>query len=68
MNMALDQIALIITTLAVVFSAVLNAALWRRIGRMEEAMKNICPWGKNNCPSFKRASVEAAPVREVTDP
>jgi len=62
--MALDQIALIITTLAVIFSAVLNAALWRRIGRMEEAIKQICPWGKDNCPSFTRAKEEAAPPRE----
>jgi hypothetical protein len=34
---------------------------------MEEKMKNICPWGKDNCPSFSRAKEEAAPSREVSN-
>jgi len=29
------------------------------------AVKATCPWGVNNCPSFRRAQDEAAPKREL---
>lgn len=34
---------------------------------MQMVKDNVCPWGKDNCPSFKRAQDEAAPPREVKD-
>jgi hypothetical protein len=66
--MALADVALVVTTGGVVISTLLNAAMWRRIGQMETAMKKICPWGVDGCPSFKRAAVEAAPPRDVNTP
>ena len=64
---AMTDVALVVTTSGVVISTLLNAAMWRRIGQMEEKLKKICPWGINNCPSFRRAAEEAAPPREVKD-
>lgn len=59
----LPDVALIVTTSGVVISTLLNAAMWRRIGQMEEKMKKMCPWGADKCPSFERARNEASPPR-----
>lgn len=65
--MPLENVALIVSILCMVLSTAFSGGLWWRMGTMEQKIKNICPWGPNNCPSFKRAKDEAAPKRELPD-
>ena len=37
-------------------------AIWWRLGRLEAQVKRSCPFGQ--CPFFKRAADEAAPLRD----
>jgi hypothetical protein len=64
--MALETVALVATIIATPLSVGLNAVMWRKIGNLEEAVKKSCPWGADNCPSFKRAKEEAAPARGMS--
>ena len=57
--MDLEYIALTATTCGVILSTCLNAAMWRKIGRLEETVRNSCPWGIGKCPSFVKAREEA---------
>ena len=55
-------------TITTLFLAVLgvsvtgNCALWFKMGRLEQTIKKMCPFGK--CPLFERAVKEAAPDRK----
>lgn len=57
--MTFDRIATIVATCGIIFSGCLNAAMWRKIGQLETAVKNICPWGINGCPSYNSAKNKA---------
>ena len=76
----LETIALGASIVGIAFSSGLNITLWRKLGNLETSTKmleksntalaktvkdNTCPWGANNCPSFKRAEEEAAPPRDL---
>ena len=56
------------SSIIALFSALLgisvtgNAIIWFRLGALTKAIKSMCPFGQ--CPMFKRAQEEAAPMRK----
>lgn len=59
----MPDILSVILIVAVLGQAASIAALWRKIGNLENAIKKACPFG--GCPFYERAMHEAAPERDI---